>query len=78
MGIIADMMRVNDKSGYTGANLTAKVCQDIVLKAIAESNLNRNVTISKLIYDLGINNIDYYSFRASIINHRCYNCKERY
>ena len=45
MGIIADMMRANDESGYTGANLTAKVCQDIVLKAIAESNLNRNVTI---------------------------------
>ena len=46
MGIIADMMRANAESGYTGANLTAKVCQDIVLKAIAESNLNRNVTIS--------------------------------
>lgn len=45
MGIIADMMRANDKSGYTGANLTAKLCQDIVLKAIAESNLNRHVTI---------------------------------
>ena len=42
---LTDMMRANDESGYTGANLTAKVCQDIVLKAIAESNLNRNVTI---------------------------------
>jgi len=45
MGMIADLMRTNEKSGYTGANLTAKVCQDIVLKAIADSNLNRNVTI---------------------------------
>lgn len=45
MGIIAEMMRTNEKTGYTGANLTAKVCQDIVLRAIAESNLNRNVTI---------------------------------
>ena len=46
MEIIADMMKTNDESVYTGANLTEKICQDIVLKAIAESNLNRNVTIS--------------------------------
>lgn len=35
MGIIADMMRKEEKAGYSGANLTAKVSQDIVLEAIA-------------------------------------------
>ena len=33
------------KEGYTEQNAEARVCQDIVLKAIAESNLSRNVTI---------------------------------
>lgn len=33
------------KEGYSEANAEARVCQDIVLKAIAESNLSRNVTI---------------------------------
>ena len=45
MGVIADMMRRNKDAGYRGANLTAKVCQDIVLEAIAKSTLSRNVTI---------------------------------
>ena len=45
MGVIADMMRRNEDAGYRGANLTAKVCQDIVLEAIAKSTLSRNVTI---------------------------------
>ena len=45
MGIIAEMMKANEDAGYTGANLTAKVCQDIVLKGISHSSLNRNVTI---------------------------------
>ena len=31
--------------GYTEVNAEAKVCQDIVLKAISNSSLNRNVTI---------------------------------
>lgn len=31
--------------GYTTINAEAKVCQDIVLKAIAQSDLSRNVTI---------------------------------
>lgn len=31
--------------GYSGRNADARVCQDIVLKAIARSNLGRNVTI---------------------------------
>ncbi len=33
------------KNGYKGDNASAKVCQDIVLKAIATSSLSRNVTI---------------------------------
>ena len=32
-------------AGYTERNAVARVCQDIVLKAIARSNLGRNVTI---------------------------------
>ena len=31
-------------AGYSEQNANARVCQDIVLKAIAESNLGRNVT----------------------------------
>lgn len=45
MGIIADMMRKEENAGYSGANLTAKVSQDIVLETIAKSALSRNVTI---------------------------------
>ena len=45
MAIIADMMRKAEADGYTGGNATAKVCQDIVLKCIAENSLSRNVTI---------------------------------
>ena len=33
------------EQGYNPANARAKVCQDIVLKAIAESSMSRNVTI---------------------------------
>ena len=32
-------------AGYSERNADARVCQDIVLKAIARSNLGRNVTI---------------------------------
>lgn len=40
-----DMIEIEITNGYGDANAQAKVCQDIVLKAIAESSLNRNVTI---------------------------------
>ena len=40
--LLADEFR---KEGYSDQNAEARVCQDIVLKAIAESNLSRNVTI---------------------------------
>ena len=33
------------ENGYGDANAQAKVCQDLILKAIATSSLNRNVTI---------------------------------
>ena len=45
MAIIGEMMRKAETDGYTGANATAKVCQDIVLNGIARSSLSRNVTI---------------------------------
>ena len=45
------MSRLNDwldqiqKQGYSGANANARICQDIVLEAIAKGKLRRNVTI---------------------------------
>ena len=33
------------EEGYVGINAEAKVCQDIILKAISESSLNKNITI---------------------------------
>ena len=45
MGIVAKLMRQAEERGYSGVNATAKICQDIILKAIAESDLSRNVTI---------------------------------
>ena len=45
MGRISEMLKSAEESGYTGDNLSAKVCQDIVLNAIARSTYNRNVTI---------------------------------
>lgn len=33
------------KKGYSADNASAKICQDIVLKAISESTLRRNVTV---------------------------------
>ena len=45
MGIVANLIKQAEENGYNGDNATAKVCQDIILKAIAESDLSRNVTI---------------------------------
>ncbi len=39
------MIRKEIENGYGDANAQAKVCQDLILKAIAESTLSRNVTI---------------------------------
>ncbi len=45
MANIAELAAEVRNEGYSTANAEAKVCQDIVLKAIATSSLSRNVTI---------------------------------
>lgn len=40
-----EMTEAEIANGYGDANAQAKVCQDIILKAIANSPLNRNITI---------------------------------
>lgn len=42
---LAELASEIRRDGYTEINAEARVCQDIVLKAIANSSLNRNVTI---------------------------------
>ena len=42
------------KNGYSELLAEARVCQDIVLKAIAESSMNRNVTIKGGVHPGGI------------------------
>ena len=45
MATIKEMIRQANADGYVDDNAEAKVCQDVVLKAISESTLSRNVTI---------------------------------
>lgn len=45
MATIKEMIRQARADGYVDDNAEAKVCQDVVLKAISESTLSRNVTI---------------------------------
>lgn len=42
---IQKLIEQASESGYHGDNASAKVCQDIILKAMASSSLNRNVTV---------------------------------
>ena len=42
---IAELVAQAREDGYDGVHAEAKVCQDIILHAISESSLNRNVTI---------------------------------
>lgn len=42
---IEAMIKKEVENGYGDSNAQAKVCQDLILKAIATSNLSRNVTI---------------------------------
>ncbi|MBR0137454.1 MAG: nucleotidyl transferase AbiEii/AbiGii toxin family protein [Erysipelotrichaceae bacterium] len=42
---IREMIQQAKADGYENENAEAKICQDIVLKAISESSLNRSVTI---------------------------------
>ena len=44
---LREIMNVYSEEGLTRDLAAARVCQDIVLKAIAEGSLNRNVTILK-------------------------------
>ena len=45
MANLEELARSIRNEGYSEVNAEARVCQDIVLKAIAQSSLNRNVTI---------------------------------
>ena len=45
MANLEELARFVRNEGYSEVNAEARVCQDIVLKAIAQSSLNRNVTI---------------------------------
>lgn len=42
---IYEMIKLEIENGYNDANARAKVCQDIILKAIASSPFNRNITV---------------------------------
>ncbi len=42
---LQELINKEMQKGYPGDSASAKICQDIVLKAISESPLNRNVTI---------------------------------
>ena len=41
-----ELIKLEISNGYGDANAQAKVCQDIILKAIATSSLSRNITIN--------------------------------
>ena len=45
MATIKEMIRQAKADGYVDDNAEAKVCQDVVLRAISESTFSRNVTI---------------------------------
>lgn len=44
MNLLDEVEKIK-KDGYSEANAEAKLCQDIIIKAISNSSLNRNVTI---------------------------------
>lgn len=45
MATIRELIRQANADGYFDENAQAKVCQDIILKALSESTLSRNATI---------------------------------
>ncbi|MBO4703118.1 MAG: nucleotidyl transferase AbiEii/AbiGii toxin family protein [Lachnospiraceae bacterium] len=45
MPTLKEMILRANLDGYADDNAEAKVCQDVVLKAISESSLNKNITI---------------------------------
>lgn len=42
---ILELIEREQENGYSAANASAKICQDLVLQALASGPLNRNVTI---------------------------------
>ncbi len=44
MNLLDEVNKIK-KDGYSEANAEAKLCQDIIIKAISQSSMNRNVTI---------------------------------
>lgn len=44
MNLLEEVDKIK-KEGYNEANAEAKLCQDIIIKSISQSSLNRNVTI---------------------------------
>ena len=42
---LEEMIQNEIQNGYSDYNARAKVCQDVVLKAIASGNLNKNITV---------------------------------
>ena len=45
MATLREMIARANADGYMDDNAEAKVCQDIILKALSESSLRRNATI---------------------------------
>lgn len=45
MANLEDLVWIVRNDGYSEVNAEAKVCQDVVLKAISNSSLSGNVTI---------------------------------
>lgn len=66
MNIREEIDRLREE-GYNEANAEARVCQDILLKAISESTLKRNVTIKGGVVMRNISG----SARWATQNYRC-------
>lgn len=45
MALLSEMLVAVNREGYEDANANAKVCQDVILDAIAHSDMNRQITI---------------------------------
>ena len=50
------LRRVYLNSGYTLANASAKICQDIILNKISKSKMNKNITIKGGVVMYGLSN----------------------
>lgn len=50
------LRRIYLKNGYTLANASAKICQDIILNKISKSKMNKNITIKGGVVMYGLSN----------------------